>query len=343
MGGLLPTIAAPQGIIGFPQAGVAVSGSGSNPVTIGGVTFRSEEVPNPIPIGAGEQMLAITDLIGGGRVNAAFGVKPKPVMWTGRFFTASNVFAKVRSLRLYMTSGVEVLFSWWGELYFCRVKDFTPTFNFENLCDYSITIEITRDANGAFTIAANTSIDQQVQALLNSATVTNNAILTSSGDTSFADDLVQEGLDEVNAAQGLLTDPQTFQPALQTLNATIAAAGPIASNITTVGPVIIVAADNASNAVGNYLGAISPTDPNYANASLLQSSLQLISANVSRGQSPQSTRIQGDSLFSVAAQTYGDASQAYALAAANGLPSPFTTALQSQVITLPPFAPPGSH
>lgn len=330
MGGLVPINAASAGIIGFPQAGVAASGSGSEPVTIGGVTFRSEEVPNPIPIGAGEQMLVVTDLIGGGRVVQALGVKPKSVTWNGRFITAGQVFAKVRSLRLYMTTGVEVLFSWWGEIYFCRVKDFTPTFNHQNLCDYSITIEITRDKNGAFTVAANTSIDQQVQALLKSATVTNNAILTSS---AAADDGTDDGIPNINFD----ADPQSFQSALQQLNSAVAAAGPIAANITTAGPPIVAAADNATTAVGKYIAAISPTDANYANASLLQASTKLISSNVTRGQSPQSTRVQGQSLFAVAAQTYGDPSKAYALANANGLPAPFTTAIASQVIALPPF------
>lgn len=296
-----------------------VNGSGKTPLRIGAVQFRTEECPRMLPIGAGEQMLSKTQLVGGGRISNSFGFDPYDVTWDGTFYTIANVFAKVRALRLYAVGGQEVLLSWWGERYFCIVKAFTPKYNHENLSGYSITVQITRDANGAFALASPTSIDAQVQALLASTT----AMLAT-----------------IAGSRTVTIEGNTFtflSNSVSNLNATVQAAVPIASQITTSGPAVADAANDTATAAGNYAAAIGESDPNYGNTLALQGSAQAIAANATRGQSPQTLTVQGGSLFTTAAQQYGDVTQAFTLASVNRLPSVFLSATQPTSAKLPPL------
>lgn len=290
-------------------------GAGATPLTIGAVTFRTEECPSELAIGAGEQMEVSTQLVGGGRVVQVFGSSADDVTWSGTFYSSPQVRAKVQSLRLYMVTGQEVLLKWGSEQYYVRVKKFTPRYHGTNLCSYDISVVVTRDANGAFTVNSNVSIDSQIQALLAEANKQNNVVLGQQP-----------------------TAAQVFQQKLAALQSAVNAAGPIAQNITVVGPPIIAASNAASQSVGDFItGLTDQTNPAYAGAVLLQSSLNAITENVQRGQTPKSIQVQGTDLMAVAAQQYGDATLGYQLAKVNGLPSPFTTSAKALTITLPPF------
>lgn len=295
--------------------GAAFPGSGSTPLIIGIVPFRTEECPSDLPIGAGEQMEVSTQLVGGGRVVQIFGSSADDVSWSGTFYSDAEVRSKVKALRLYMVTGQEVLLQWGDEQYYVRVKKFAPHYHSTNLCSYDITVVVTRDANGAFTLNANVSIDAQIQALLLEANLQNNSVL---------------GQEPVTA--------QSYQSSLSALNSAIQAAGPIAQNITVVGPPIIAAANAASQSVGDYINTLTDgTGAAYTGAVLLQSSINAITENVQRGQTPKSVQVQGVDLMTIAAQQYGDATLGYQLAKVNGLPSPFITGAEAINITLPPF------
>lgn len=280
------------------RSGIGGSGAGKTPLSIGDVVFATQECPNKLSIGAAEQMLAVHDMPGGSRVVNAFGNKFKDVTWEGHFWD-QNISIRVQQLRLYQVSGVEIPVSFGDEKYYCIVKDFDPGY-LGGYNEYSITLCITRDNNGQFTVASSTSIDTQVQALQSAAIAQNVAVQ--------AVDPTQSG---------------GFQSALTNLWAVIAAAQPLAQNIVSGGQGILQAAATAIEAVQTYQALVGEVAQQYPNVVALISALQLITDNVSRGQSPQSVAVIGGDLFGIAAMQYGDVTQAFSLAAANGLISPY--------------------
>ncbi len=277
---------------------------GRTPLTLGGVTFFTQEAPEHLDIGAAEQMLAVHDLPGGTRITHAMGNKAKDVSWTGHFFD-KNVGIRVAQLRAYQVSGQEIPLSWGKEKYFCIIKSFDPGYR-GGYNAYAISVTITRDNNGAFALSKATTIDQQVAALQQQANTQNNAVLA---------------IDPTGAS--------AFQQSLTNLRAAIAAAVPLAAAIAG-GTSLLGYANAAVQAVANYVGALSPAAAQLASATALVATLQMISANISRGQSPTSTTVVGGSLYALAATAYGDISQAFTLASINGLVSPL---LSSQVAT----------
>ena len=310
------------------------NGPGSTPLSLGSVTFNTSECPEVLPIGAAEQMEAVHTLVGGGRVVQSFGVSASAVSWSGRLFD-QNVQLRIQQLRLYMASGNEILLSWGTERYYCKVKNFTPKYH-GGWAEYDITLTITRDANGAFTVSSALSIDQQVRSLQIQANTANNAILAPiaaanlSSSAGTLPTIDPAALSAANAAS-------SYQSSLTALNSAINTAGAIAQNITTTGPGILSAASLASAAVGTYLTGIGQTSPAFANANLLLSSINAISLNVQRGQNPLNVVAQGTSLFRVASQQYGDITQAFSLASANKLSSPFLSGTTPTTVALPPF------
>lgn len=288
-------------------------GAGATPLKIGPVTFRTEETPEKLPIGGAKQKEVITEMAGGGIVAQNFGTVPKnPVEWSGTFWGA-YVEQRVRLLRQMMVSGTEYLLTYQFEQYYCRVSDFQPNYR-GNRCDYDIKLTITRDANGALSVANTPSLDSQVNALMGDVNSQMTA-LTAADPTGIA----------------------TVQPSIAAMQVSISNAGPIAQATTLNSGGLIQSITTALASATTYLSEIGESDDRYLNASRLVYALTLISTNVQRGQSTQSIRKQGGNLFEIASQYYGDASLAFDLAAANGLPSPFLSSTAQQEIVLPPF------
>lgn len=285
--------------------------AGKTPLSLGGVTFFTQEVPEHFDIGAAEQMLAIHDLPGGTRITHAMGNKAKDVSWTGHFFDA-NIARRVAQLRAYQVNGQEIELSWGVEKYFCIIKSFDPGYR-GGYNAYAITVTITRDNNGAFALSKATTIDQQVSALQTQAQNQNAAVLA---------------IDPSGAS--------TFQQALTNLQAAIAAATPLIAAIGS-GTSLLGFANIAAQAVATYLGSLPADAAQYASAMGLASTLQLISANISRGQTPTSTTVVGGSLYALAAAAYGDISQAFPLAAANNLVSPLLSSQVATTVLVPSF------
>lgn len=285
--------------------------AGKTPLSLGGVTFFTQEVPEHLDIGAAEQMLAVHDLPGGTRITHAMGNKAKDVSWTGHFFD-QNIPRRVAQLRAYQVNGEEIPLSWGVEKYFCIIKSFDPGYR-GGYNAYAITVTITRDNNGAFALSKATTIDQQVSALQTQAQNQNAAVLK---------------IDPVGAS--------AFQQAITNLNAALAAATPLIAAIGS-GTSLLGYANIAAQAVQTYLGSLPIGALQYASAAALASTLQLIGANISRGQSPTSTTVVGGSLYSLAAAAYGDISQAFPLASANNLISPLLSSQISTTVLVPSF------
>lgn len=150
---------------------------GTTPLTFGAVPFNSEECPSRLIIGHGEQMKSVVELIGGGRTVQTFGAQPQPVTINGTLWNV-NVVPRITLLRSYMVAGTEQKLTWYFESYFGVLMEFEPNYYNTNRCDYRMTIEITRDANGAFTTTAPTSVDSQVSTINTNAATTYGTLLT---------------------------------------------------------------------------------------------------------------------------------------------------------------------
>lgn len=150
---------------------------GTTPLVFGAVHFNSEECPAKLPIGHGQQMKSIVELIGGGRAVQTFGAQPQPVTITGTLWNV-NVVPRVTLLRSYMVAGSEQLLTWYFERYYGVLMEFEPSYLNTNRCDYTMTVEITRDANGAFTKRAPTSVDTQISTINTNAATTYGTLLT---------------------------------------------------------------------------------------------------------------------------------------------------------------------
>lgn len=292
----------------------AFSGSsapGANPLSLGAVTFYTEECPSRAPIGGIEQMLAVKNLVGGSISSQSLGPKPKPITWSGTFF-AENVAPRVEQLRAYASSGQEVLVSWTSERYYCKVKDFQPNYLNEWLCDYEITLDITGDANGAFASASALSIDQQVAGLQSQLSIQNANVMS---------------IDN--------TGSQAYQSYLSTVNTLISNASPLSQSTPAASTSIVAAINQAIGAIQTYQGTISGLSPQYASTISMIGSLTAIAGNVAIGQAPRTVETQGGNLFNIASMQYGDVSKAFTIAIANGLKSPFLPANIIRPIVIP--------
>lgn len=288
---------------------------GATPLSIGGVTFGSGEVPETLPIGGVEHRVVVTELEGGGRVVASMGAQPTAVSWSGAFWMSPNIDAKIKALRLYAVAGGEILLTWHTESYYCKIKKFTPSYKHVNRATYEIEVEITRDANGALTNPSGQSVDEQVNALMGTAT------------TSASQILAVDASPQALAAVGPL-------PTIRTgLNAT----GPLAQAGSNASSSLLSTVEAAVAQATAYAGTLTWANQQFVAAQQLVSSLRLIASSVKSGQSPLSIIVQGRSLFDVAAQYYGNASRAFDLMSANGLSSPQLSSLAQTTLRLPPY------
>lgn len=287
---------------------------GGTPFSIGGVTFTAKEEPSSLPIGQARQMMAVHTLPGGTRIVQAFGVEPQDVSWSGHFWDQS-VKDRVNALRSYAVSGNEIPIQWGSEAYFCIVKEFRPVYLHDYHATYDITVTITRDANGAFSVATAPSIDKQVSQLQQNAQTA--ADLLNQADTNYINSGIPTSLTNVTVK--------------------IQNAGPLAQLTGDSAKSLISTVQSALSTVEAYTGGISPSATWLPQALQLGSFLQLIIDNIQRGQAPQTAQVQGGSLFAVASKYYGDPTLAFALAAANGLASPQLPATKLLTLVLPPL------
>jgi hypothetical protein len=293
---------------------VTPASPGETPLTIGAVTFGSEECPSELKIGAGKQRTTVKEFDGGGRAVQSHGPQPDPVTWIGAFYVTANVDTKIKTLRSYMVSGTEVLVSYLSEKYFCKVTAFVPTYRHKARAGYDITIEITRDANGAFSTTAPVSLDAQVSALSTTATSSYNTLVSIDPDVTDT------------------IDPSSLPMLQQSINN----AGPLAAQGSNTASVL-AAAQTALAQANTYAAALPEVDPRFFQATRLISALTLIERNVQQGQSPSSVRVQNQSLYEIASQTYGDVTKAFTLASILGVPTPRLPSTRVVTVLLPPL------
>jgi hypothetical protein len=306
---------APPGAISS-SAIVPVIRPGKNPLRIGAVIFSTEEMPASIPgLGAGDQMLVEHNLPGGGVVLQDFGNKPSEVSWVARFF-GPNIEPRVQQLRSYRISGQPQVLSFKKERYLVKIKSFEPGYG-AKFNEYKITLAVVQDLNGAFSVPSSTggsgvSVDSQVAALQAQFVSANSTIVN---------------IDPVGSA--------TFQQSLTNLQGVIAQYTPLAENIVKGSGPILNAVQGALSALSNYQGTLPTGATQLPYVIALQSVLQALGANVQPAQSSTVVSTLGGDLFTYGAMHYGDPSQAFNLAAMNGIINPILSENALTPILLP--------
>ena len=329
--------AIPSTTIGLSQA------PGQYPLSLGGVTFNSSECPEELPIGV-EQMLAEHTLIGGSRIVQAFGIKPQDIAWSGKIFGTQVAF-RIAQLRLYAVAGQAIPMRWRGEGYQVVIKDFTPKFHGQ-YAEYAITLAVVNDLSGAYYTASSPSIDQQVAALQSSANslVTTISTAASAAPTYVAPTAVGSSsivtVDNTGSFPDESLDATAIQNANNAVNTALNNASPISVNAAAQQTALQSSLTSALAAVATFQAAMPATHVLMPTAIQLYSTYELMSRNIANGYSEQTLQMQGGSLFSVAAQYYGDVSQAFNLASANGLHSPFLPSAIFSSVKIPPQFPP---
>jgi len=292
---------------------VRAFGPGPDPVKLGPITFAALEVLDELPIGGFEADLVVNKRIGGGRHVADMGVQPSPVTFGGELMQP-YIDARISQLTALQLSRQEVLLSWRTHRYYCRVRSFKPGHRHANRCKYTITVEITRAANGAIVPTAPTSIDSQISTIAGNAAGHSKAIATA--------------------------DPTGSSSVLQQVNSAltaIAKAGPIAQLLAPQLSTLVQTVTTASQAVSSYQSTVAQTAPQYVAVTQLTTALTLIAQYAKNGQSVQTVRVQGASMYMIAALYYDDITLAPQLTAANGRVSPYTSRKAPSDIGLPPL------
>ncbi|MDE2470089.1 MAG: hypothetical protein KGL35_15430 [Bradyrhizobium sp.] len=286
---------------------------GRYPVQLGSIVFSTEETPPKwIGLGGGQQMTKQFTLPGGTRIIQDFGNSASDIRWTGKFW-GTNVDIRVKQVRAYRVSGQPQILTWRNEKYLVKIKSFEPGYR-GRFNEFEMVLEVVQDLNGAFTVSSPASVDAMVASL--QAQVTNQQAVVSAVDPTGA---------------------ASYQSQLNALNAAISAASPLSQTSAAQSASLQALVSAASAAVSTYQTTLSTTAVQYPYTQALIDTLDLISLNVQRGQVPTTQTVYGGNLFTVAALQYGDVSQAFNLAASNGLVSPLL-ALSSYSIAVPAAA-----
>ena len=303
---------------------------GATKLQIGSVTFNSEECPNELAFPVSTHM-HVTDLIGGGRVIQTFGNHPEPVTWSGRIW-GPNVYTRVTALRALLVAGAEVELSWGAESYYCIIKQFTPKY-IKIDCEYTITVEITRDNNGALTSTAQPSVDSQVGTLVSNANV--QAASIALNDTTSTP-LAYPG-SGLNAGQGGLSNAAFMLQQVANVQNAIQNAGPLAQLAGPQLTSVLSTVNFASGFASAYVAATPPGASYFSAATQLATTFNLIARNITQGQAANSVQVYGGTFAELAATHYNNADLGPQLAQANNSVGLRLPAGVLSTVVLPPF------
>jgi hypothetical protein len=330
----------PRGQQTVPPTGGSLPGPDA--LSVGAVTFASNEAPNELAIGAGRDVQVVSERVGGSRVVASFGAQPDTLEWSGTLWQPL-LSDKVAVLLSYMVTETEIPVTWRDQSYYGKIKSFKPTWRNANRCAYQITIEITHDANGAYSNASQQTLDAQVSTLLQGMQTLNGLLQNPppTGQSQSQPGGAQAqvlGMYTYTAPAVVPLSASTFQSALTALQIAINGVPSVAGLTGTQLASIVAAANTAVAAVSLYVASQNGASAAFLLGSRLLNHLTLIQRNVQQGQSPRTVTVAGDTLWDVAAMYYGDYSIGFALAALNGQPSPIMPSGIAEDIRLLPGA-----
>lgn len=311
------------------------------------IVFEASEVPEHIPFG-GDQMVAVHQFVGGKRQVDTLGPSDAPITWSGIFFGPIAQY-RARYLDTLRRNGQPVTITWGQWRYIGVISKFIGTIRQPWNIPYTITVIVQQDEVRPIPTAV-TSLVQAMADDYEGASCLSSAI----GDSELTSLMgsISSGIDTFTQAVNSFTAPiaaasacitqavQTVQATLQALIAPIARAQArvqslISSVDSAVGLLSTVGTASTSppleaQALLAGSNTVSTAQPLYA----LSGVLGRMGANAAKTprNSAKSVTVVGGTLYGLAAQHYGDASQWGVIAQANGLTDPVIQGVQTLTI-----------
>jgi hypothetical protein len=130
--------------------------------------------------------------------------------------------------------------------------------------------------------------------------------------------------------------------ALTAMTNALDAAGPVATATGTAAQAASQAIESALTACNAYVASLpaSSSTETIIAAQQMIANVQIIAKNFQTGQSPLTITQTGGDLFHIAARYTGDAQNAFAIMAANGLVTPFLPSSVATTFVIPPYQAP---
>ena len=293
----------------------SVAGGSPYTLTLGSVRFADLEHPTKLPIPLAQQ-IAVHQQAGGTRTVQTFGAQPGDITWSGLLFYRQAT-ERAGELRKMCALGKPVPLRWgaWSWRVIVAKADLVIHHQFE--IAYTVTCTVISDKTSHATNAVIQSIDAKNQALYDQILARFNALnqldpTTTSWNTSISAVGSQLGV----ASPLSSATPAQISQALQQVTSTIGLVSPYVSALQSS------TGTNVSQQLFTAQGILS--------------GLQVISSNLASGNPAATIVVASGSLFTLAAQHYGDPSLWTTIAAANNLTSPFLPTGTSTTLAIPP-------
>lgn len=284
-------------------------------------TFARFELPEHLPFG-GEQALVVHRLVGGVKHIDALGPNPTPLTWSG-FFVGNNGLSRALYLDGVRKSGVPVTVTWSELSVQAVIKSLAFDFLMPYRIAYQITLEVVQDLTTPVEVIATPSLDQLVfddmsacQALVDSLGIPelsdafNGLVDTVNTINDFSTAVTSE-------VKGVLYQIHGVQMCANNL---LSSATLSIQQLTTLGGVLPnnTLTRNVQN-FANQSTAVTQTVSLVA----LNKTLGRLSLNLGQiATSGKVVTLAGGDLYTLAAQTYGDAMGWASIAQTNGLTDP---------------------
>jgi hypothetical protein len=290
--------------------------------------FSRTEIPERITFG-GEQLLVVQQLVGGTRVVDAMGRSDMPLEWSG-IFLGEQALARARYLDSLRASGRKLTLTWSEFRYAVVISSFRGQFERFYKIPYSIALMVVQDLARPQETAPNAGIDEALLDDNTSAQTIGDAIGDSSLTSLLAslDSAIKAVSSFATATQSTINSVMTPIAAVQKrVQVLIGSVGNVITNVATVGGILPnnPIAQQAA-ALNNQVAAMTQLPQLYN----LQSVLGRMSTNLNTtGGSGSTVTKAGGNLYSLAADSYGDATAWTTIARANGTTDPQITGVQT--------------
>lgn len=294
-------------------------------------TFARYELPEHLPFG-GEQALVVHRLVGGVKHIDTLGPNPTPLTWSG-FFVGENGLSRALYLDGVRKSGVPVTVTWSELSVQAVIKSLTFDFLMPYRIAYQITLEVVQDLTTPVEVIATPSLDQLVFDDMSAC----QALVDSLGIPELSDAFngLVDAVDTINdfstavtsEVKGVLYQIHGVQTCVGNL---LSSATLSIQQLTTLGGVLpnntltrnVQNFANQTTAVAQTVGLVA-----------LTKTLGRLALNLGQmASSGKVVTLAGSDLYTLAAQSYGDAMGWVSIAQANGLTDPEITDVTDVII-----------
>jgi hypothetical protein len=194
-------------------------------VSLGEFIFDDWEIPTSLRFG-GQQLQAVHQLVGGGRVVDVMGVSNADISWSGQFLGVDAI-QRSRFVQNMLNSGLQYTFKYYDFLYNVVIKDFVCDLEASFKIPFSLTLTVVEDLTNPVTIEFPPAYSE----------------------------IVQDALIEAQELSELIADPG-LTAKMAALAGAIATAGDFGDSSFGAIAAVIAAAQDAISAAGAIAGSL---------------------------------------------------------------------------------------